>query len=193
LVARGRTGRRAHRPLAPSLVDACNPLLQAHPTWARDKHEGCGFPLLRLSPSGFFPPSRSVSRRPICAGALGDNLLVDPGTPRGRNADKFITIYFNTIPKKVRKHTMNKFVFHMSSSIFSSRKFFPSFLTSAHPSSFYVILPPPSANSLARSLIRLNASVLCHMKIVQVSGNFRRRSCTEIMKSFSISETKKRY
>jgi hypothetical protein len=28
------------RPLAPSRVDACNPLLQAHPTWARDKHEG---------------------------------------------------------------------------------------------------------------------------------------------------------
>jgi hypothetical protein len=43
-------------------VDACNPLLQAHPTWARDKHEGRGFPLLRLSPSGFSPlhaPSRT--------------------------------------------------------------------------------------------------------------------------------------
>jgi hypothetical protein len=23
-------------------VDACNPLLQAHPTWARDEHEGRG-------------------------------------------------------------------------------------------------------------------------------------------------------
>jgi hypothetical protein len=57
------------RPLAPSRVDACNPLLQAHPTWARDKHEGRGFHLSRLSPSGFFPPSRSVSRRPIWAGA----------------------------------------------------------------------------------------------------------------------------
>jgi hypothetical protein len=62
-------------------VDACNPLLQAHPTWARDKHEGCGFHLSRLSPSGFFPPSRSVSRRPIWAGARDDNLLVGPGTP----------------------------------------------------------------------------------------------------------------
>jgi hypothetical protein len=36
-------------------VDACNPLLQAHPTWARDKHEGRGIsPLtpvsLRLPP-----------------------------------------------------------------------------------------------------------------------------------------------
>jgi hypothetical protein len=83
----GRTGRHALRPLAPSLADACNPLLQAHPTWARDKQEGRGFPLLRLSPSGFFPPSRSVSRRPIWAGARGDNLLVGPGTPQGRNAD----------------------------------------------------------------------------------------------------------
>src|SRR5688572_908893 len=34
------------RPLAPSRVDACNPLLQAHPTWARDKHEGRGIPPL---------------------------------------------------------------------------------------------------------------------------------------------------
>jgi hypothetical protein len=77
----------ACRPLAPSHADACNPLLQAHPTWARDKHKGRGFPLLRLSPSGF-PPSRSVSRRPIWAGARGDNLLVGPGTSRGRNTDR---------------------------------------------------------------------------------------------------------
>jgi hypothetical protein len=42
-VWRGRDGAR--RPLAPSLADACNPLLQAHPTWARDKHEGRRFPL----------------------------------------------------------------------------------------------------------------------------------------------------
>jgi hypothetical protein len=27
-------------------VDACNPLLQAHPTRARDKHEGSGIPPL---------------------------------------------------------------------------------------------------------------------------------------------------
>jgi hypothetical protein len=51
-----------HQPLAPSRADACNALLQAHPTWARDKHEGRGFPLLHLSPSGFSPlraPSRA--------------------------------------------------------------------------------------------------------------------------------------
>jgi hypothetical protein len=29
----------------------------------------------------------SVSRRPIWAGTRSDNLLVGPGTPRGRNAD----------------------------------------------------------------------------------------------------------
>jgi hypothetical protein len=49
----GRDG--AHKPLALSHADACNPLLQAHPTWARDKHEGRRFPLSRLSPSGFSP------------------------------------------------------------------------------------------------------------------------------------------
>jgi hypothetical protein len=43
----GRAGKRTRQALArgrslPSRVDACNPLLQAHPTWARDKHEGRG-------------------------------------------------------------------------------------------------------------------------------------------------------
>jgi hypothetical protein len=50
------------RPLAPSRVDACNPLLQAHPTWAWDKHEGRGFHLSRMSPSGFSSPLRAPSR-----------------------------------------------------------------------------------------------------------------------------------
>jgi hypothetical protein len=34
-----------------------------------------------------FPPSCSASRRPIWAGARGDNSLVGLGTARGRNAD----------------------------------------------------------------------------------------------------------
>jgi hypothetical protein len=34
------------------------------------------------------PPSRSASRRPIWAGARGDNSLVGPGTPGFRNTDK---------------------------------------------------------------------------------------------------------
>jgi hypothetical protein len=41
------------RPLAPSRVDACNPLLQAHPTWARDKHEGRG---ISTSHARLLPP-----------------------------------------------------------------------------------------------------------------------------------------
>jgi hypothetical protein len=77
------------RPLAPSRVDACNPLLQAHPIWARDKHEGRGIPPLTPVSLRLPPPSRSVSRRPIWAGARGDNLLVGPGTPGFRNADTY--------------------------------------------------------------------------------------------------------
>jgi hypothetical protein len=64
--------------LALSHADACNPLLQAHPTWAQDNTKAAGFPFC-LSP---FPPSCSVSRRPIRAGARGDNLLVGRGLLR---------------------------------------------------------------------------------------------------------------
>ena len=48
-----------------SCVDACNPLLQAHPTWARDEHEGRGISTslsLSLASAAFFPPSRSPTR-----------------------------------------------------------------------------------------------------------------------------------
>jgi hypothetical protein len=72
--------------LALSHADACNPLLQAHPTWAQDNTKAAGFPFLCLSP---LPPSCSVSRRPIWAGTRDDNLLVGLGTPRGRNADSW--------------------------------------------------------------------------------------------------------
>jgi hypothetical protein len=60
--------------------------------------KAAGFHLSRLSPSGFFPPSRSVSRRPIWAGARGDNLLVGSGTPRVRNADKSLVPKLNFGP-----------------------------------------------------------------------------------------------
>jgi hypothetical protein len=39
-----------HKALALSLADACNPLLQAHPTWAQDNTEAAGFPFCCLSP-----------------------------------------------------------------------------------------------------------------------------------------------
>jgi hypothetical protein len=46
----------------------------------RTNTKAAGFP---FTPVSFFPPSCSVSRRPIWAGARCDNLLVGPGTPRG--------------------------------------------------------------------------------------------------------------
>jgi hypothetical protein len=49
------------RPLAPSRVDACNPLLQAHPTWARDKHEGRGIPPLTPVSLRLPSPLRALS------------------------------------------------------------------------------------------------------------------------------------
>jgi hypothetical protein len=71
--------------LALSHADACNPLLQAHPTWAQDNTKAASFPFC-LSP---LPPSCSVLRRPIWAGTRGDNLLVGPRTPQGRNTDSW--------------------------------------------------------------------------------------------------------
>jgi hypothetical protein len=49
-----------------------------------------GFPFYACLPPASLPPSRSVSRRPIWAGARDDNLLVGPGTPRVRNTDKVV-------------------------------------------------------------------------------------------------------
>jgi hypothetical protein len=55
------------RPLAPPRVDACNPLLQAHPTWARDKHEGRGIP--PLTPvSLWLPPPFALRLAPTHLG-----------------------------------------------------------------------------------------------------------------------------
>jgi hypothetical protein len=39
-----------------SRVDACNPLLQAHPTWARDEHEGRGISTSLMPVSGHLSP-----------------------------------------------------------------------------------------------------------------------------------------
>jgi hypothetical protein len=81
----GRTGwRTGSLFLTLSLANACNPILQAHPPWAQDNTS---------HGSLFCSPLCSVSRRPIWAGTRSDNLLVGPGTPLGRNADKNITPY----------------------------------------------------------------------------------------------------
>jgi hypothetical protein len=89
---RGRGRDRCSREAARSLsrVDACNPLLQAHPTWARDEHESRGISTSLTPVSGcLFPRSRSASLRPIWAGARDDISLVSPGTPRSRNTDSW--------------------------------------------------------------------------------------------------------
>jgi hypothetical protein len=81
-----------------SRVDACNPLLQAHPTWARDKHEGRGIPTsltpvsgrlapppfvlaLALDPSGL-GHATTLTRRPKGPPGLGTpTLLLHRSTP----------------------------------------------------------------------------------------------------------------
>ena len=66
-----------------SRVDACNPLLQAHPTWARDEHEGRGIPTSLTPVSGCLalPPSRSPSRSTHLGWGTRRHSLVGPGTP----------------------------------------------------------------------------------------------------------------
>jgi hypothetical protein len=64
LAARGRGRDRRSRETAHSLsrVDACNPLLQAHPTWARDKNmKAAGFPPPSLAPVALSSPLRAPS------------------------------------------------------------------------------------------------------------------------------------
>jgi hypothetical protein len=56
---RGRTGRRIRL----SQANACNPLLQAHPTWAQGNTKAAGFPLCLFSS----PPLRA----PSCADPSG--------------------------------------------------------------------------------------------------------------------------
>jgi hypothetical protein len=51
-----------------------------------------------------FPPSCSVSRRPIWAGTHDDNLLVGPGTPRGRNDDNIFPPNFSQKHKLSSTH-----------------------------------------------------------------------------------------
>jgi hypothetical protein len=74
-----------------SRVDACNPLLQAHPTWARDEHEGRGIPTSLTPVSGrlALPPSRSPSRSTHLGWGTRRHSLVGSGTPRSRNADSW--------------------------------------------------------------------------------------------------------
>jgi hypothetical protein len=71
-----------------SRVDACNPLLQAHPTWARDEHEGRGIPtsltpVAGRRPPRSFPPSRSPTRSTHLGWGTRRHSLVGPRDPPG--------------------------------------------------------------------------------------------------------------
>jgi hypothetical protein len=89
-------------------VDACNPLLQAHPTWARDEHEGRGIPTTLTPDSGRLAPLP-----PLCSPTRSTHLgwgtrhsLVGLRDPRSRNADNTLppsaSIYIKYHPIKTR-------------------------------------------------------------------------------------------
>jgi hypothetical protein len=103
-VAARENGLTDRLSLSLSLANACNPLLQAHPPWAQDNTS---------RGSLFCSPLCSVSRRPIWAGTRSDNLLVGPGTPRGRNTD--IKHSFASPAKE--KSELAKLKAHMSNAI----------------------------------------------------------------------------
>jgi hypothetical protein len=75
-------------------VDACNPLLQAHPTWARDEHEGRGISTSLTPVSGHLasPLCARPRARPIWAGARGTftRRLRDPPVLKRRQIYKYI-------------------------------------------------------------------------------------------------------
>jgi hypothetical protein len=79
-------------------VDACNPLLQAHPTWARDEHEGRGIPTSLAPVSGRlapFPPSRSPTRSTHLGWGTRHSLvgLRDPPVSKRRQIDTHMDCY----------------------------------------------------------------------------------------------------
>jgi hypothetical protein len=85
-------------PLAPlTRADACNPLLQAHPTWARDEHEGRGnldpAPTTDLALSS--PLRARPHARPIWAGARGTltRRLGDPPVSKHRQFCILLCLY----------------------------------------------------------------------------------------------------
>jgi hypothetical protein len=90
LAARGRGRDRRSLEAARSLsrVDACNPLLQAHPTWARDEHEGRGIST-SLTPISGHLTSPLRARPRVDPSGLGHAATFTRRLrdPRSRNAD----------------------------------------------------------------------------------------------------------
>jgi hypothetical protein len=78
-------------------VDACNPLLQAHPTWARDKHEGRGISTSLTPVSGRLasPLRARPCARPIWAGARATltRRLRDPPVLKRRQLENVMLVY----------------------------------------------------------------------------------------------------
>jgi hypothetical protein len=72
-------------------VDACNPLLQAHPTWARDEHEGRGTSTSLTLDSGHLASPPFALAHALDPSGLGHaaHSLVGFGTPLSRNADRW--------------------------------------------------------------------------------------------------------
>jgi hypothetical protein len=97
LAARGRGRDRRSREAARSLsrVDACNPLLQAHPTWARDEHEGRGIST-SLTPISGHLTSPLRARPRVDPSGLGHAATFTRRLrdPRSRNADTLGRILF---------------------------------------------------------------------------------------------------
>jgi hypothetical protein len=92
---RDRRSLEAARSL--SRVNACNPLLQSHPTWAWDEHEGRGISTSLTPVSGHLSPPFALGLALTHLGwGTRRHSLVGPGTPRSRNADKFTTRQFST-------------------------------------------------------------------------------------------------
>jgi hypothetical protein len=78
--------REAARSL--SRVYACNPLLQAHPTWARDKHEGRGISTSLTPISGHLTPPFALGLAPTHLGwGTRRHFTRRLRDPRSRNAD----------------------------------------------------------------------------------------------------------
>jgi hypothetical protein len=84
---RGETGRRAES-LALSHADACNPLLQAHPTWAQDNTKAAGFPFLAYLPP--LVPPFVLRLAPTHLGwGTRRHFTRRPRDPRSQNADSW--------------------------------------------------------------------------------------------------------
>jgi hypothetical protein len=71
-------------------VDACNPLLQAHPTRARDEHEGRGIPTSLTPVTGRLAPSPLRARPRAHPSGLGNaaTLTRRPEGPPGLETPK---------------------------------------------------------------------------------------------------------